>query len=506
MGLHDLNFYDLIRRNQRCYGEREAWLELKESKIYSFDQIKNMVDHLATGLRNRGIQKGDRIGAIGKNSLEYFLLYGAASALGLIVVPVNWRFGTEEIERTLADCKPRLIFSDVEFQESIERLRKKLTFVEAFYNLSTQGGIYEDLNELLDNKAHLEVLNVSSNDGLVLIYTAAVEETPKGALLSHNNLISVVTQFSYIFGVYDNDVHLNVLPLFHVAGLSATLMAFYAGALNINMERFDAGLAADLIDERKVSIIFEFAPMLEAILDECEKRGKDIASLKVVAGLDNEKTIKRFQDTSGGEFFSIYGQTEVSALVTISPYNEMPGSAGKPLPLADLRILDDHEGEVKPGEIGEIAVRGPLVFTGYWNLPDANKYTFRNGWHHTGDLGYFDNHGFLWYAGRKKEKELIKPGGENVYPVEVERVILGHPAVEKAVVFGVPDPKWKEAVKAVCKLKVGKSLDAGELIDFVGKRIARYKKPKYVEFVTNFPVLEDGSPDRAKTKKLYGGV
>lgn len=144
-----------------------------------------------------------------------------------------------------------------------------------------------------------------------------------------------------------------------------------------------------------------------------------------------------------------------------------------------------------------------MVFKGYWNLPKDNEYTFRDGWHHTGDLGRFDEDGFLWYAGRKAEKELIKPGGENVYPAEVEKVILQHPSVEKVVVFGVPDPKWKEAIKAVCQLKEGATLEAQELIEFVGQRIARYKKPKYVEFVAQIPLLEDGTPDRVKVKELY---
>jgi len=144
-----------------------------------------------------------------------------------------------------------------------------------------------------------------------------------------------------------------------------------------------------------------------------------------------------------------------------------------------------------------------MVFKGYWNLPKETEYAFREGWHHTGDQGRFDEDGFLWYAGRKAEKELIKPGGENVYPAEVEKVILQHPAVEGTVVFGVPDSKWKEGIKAVCQLKEGAKLETQELIDFVGERIARFKKPQYVEFVKEMPLLDDGSPDRSKVKKLY---
>jgi long-chain acyl-CoA synthetase len=201
----------------------------------------------------------------------------------------------------------------------------------------------------------------------------------------------------------------------------------------------------------------------------------------------------------------MYGQTETSCVATFCAYDDAPGSAGKPLPLAAVRLVDDYDNPVSVGQVGEITVKGPMVFKGYWNLPEDNEYTFREGWHHTGDLGRFDENGYLWYAGRKAEKELIKPGGENVYPAEVEKVILQHPAVEKTVVLGVPDPKWKEAIKAVCQLKAGQSLKPKELIEFVGSRITRFKKPQHVEFIDDFPLTDDGSPDREKIKELYGG-
>jgi long-chain acyl-CoA synthetase len=175
------------------------------------------------------------------------------------------------------------------------------------------------------------------------------------------------------------------------------------------------------------------------------------------------------------------------------------------LPLSEVRLVDEYDRPVPTGQVGEITMKGPMVFKGYWNLPEETAYAFREGWHHTGDLGRFDEEGFLWYSGRMAEKELIKPGGENVYPAEVEKVILQHPAIDRTIVFGIPDPKWKEGIKAVCQLKEGQHLEPQDLIDFVGERIARYKKPQYVEFVTDFPLLEDGSPDRAKIKESYGG-
>jgi len=307
-----------------------------------------------------------------------------------------------------------------------------------------------------------------------------------------------------IYKITKQDINLILLPFYHVAGSLIAMTAFHAGAMNINVSRFDAEHAVDLIQEKRITILLEFAPILASILESQEKKGTDISSLRLVSGLDNPETIEKYQKVSGGEFFTAYGQTEVSLLATLAPYNERPGSAGWPLPLADVRIFDDYDKEVETGKVGEIVVRGPTVFKGYWNLPAETAHTFREGWHHTGDQGRFDEEGFLWYAGRKAEKELIKPGGENVYPAKVEKVILQHPAVERTVVFGVPDPKWKEGIKAVCELKEGQSLEPQELIDFVDERIARYKKPQYVEFIKDLPLLEDGSPDRAKVKELYG--
>jgi len=310
---------------------------------------------------------------------------------------------------------------------------------------------------------------------------------------------------NHCFHLTEKDVHLNFLPLFHVGGLFMAISSFLSGALNVNMSKFDAEKAVELIETKKVTLFFDFSPILASILEQQEKTGQNIKSLRAVMGLDTPETIEKYQHVTGGTFYSIYGQTETSGLTTMGRYNDRPGSAGKVVPLGDVRLVDDYDRPVPAGHVGEITMKGPLVFKGYWNLPEDTAYTFREGWHHTGDLGRFDQDGFLWYAGRKAEKELIKPGGENVYPAEVEKVILQHPDVEKVAVFGVPDPKWKEGIKAVCLLKSGESLEPRELIQFVGKRIASYKKPQYVEFITDFPSLEDGSPDRVKIKDLYGG-
>ncbi len=501
MGLHDFTFYDLINRNAVSFNKRTAWLEAEDGLIVTFAEIKARVDRLAGGLRRLGVRKGDRIAVLAKNSLEYFLLFGAAASEGAIMLPVNWRLSVDEISFILKDGQPKILFTDTESGETIQGLKDQLRSVENHLEL---GADCNDFLRLLESEGDRINNEVAGDDGFVIIYTAAVRGRPRGALLSHANVLCANLHFDYLMNVTSQDVHLCFLPFFHVGGLFMTTACFHAGALNINMSRFDAVKAMDLIHEKSVSFMMVFSPILASILDEHEKTGKPIGSLRAVTGIDTKETIERYEKTTAGNFWCLYGQTETSCLASFGAYKDRPGAAGKMLPLTEVRLVDDHDGPVPMGQVGEITVRGPMVFKGYWGLPEETAYTFREGWHHTGDLGRFDEEGFLWYTGRKSEKELIKPGGENVYPAEVEKAILQHPAVENTVVFGVPDPKWKEGIKAVCTLKQGQSLTARALIDFVGERIARYKKPQYVEFVMQLPLLADGSVDRAKAKALYG--
>jgi len=502
MGLTDFSFFDLIRRNAQCYQNRPAWFEADTGTTTTFGQFKAQVDRLAAGLQQVGIKTGDRIGVVGKNSLAFFQIYGAAAALGAIVLPINWRLSADEVAFNLNDCSPAIVFVDDEFSPMATSIRDQLGSVRQWVNL-TDDGPFDAFNSLMAApRFHGD--SIDGDNGLVIIHTAAVAGRPRGALVSHANLLCASLHLNYCFGLTPADVHLNMLPLFHVGGLFMAVNAFHAGALNVNMSKFDADSAVDLIQSKKVSVLFDFSPILGSILDAQEKRGADISSLQSVMGLDAPDTIERYQQTTGGCFYTMYGQTETSCLTSMGRYDDRPGSAGRPIPLGLVELVDDADLAVPTGQVGEITLKGPMVFKGYWQLDTDNAHTFRNGRHHTGDLGRFDEDGFLWYAGRKPEKELIKPGGENVYPAEVEKVILAHPTVSQTMVFGVPDPKWKEGIKAVCVLETGRHLTAKELIEFVGGRIARYKKPQYVQFVESLPE-KNGSIDREAVKALYGG-
>jgi len=298
-----------------------------------------------------------------------------------------------------------------------------------------------------------------------------------------------------------------VLPLFHLAGIGMTLALMVAAGATVLLPRFDPKAVVALIDEQRGSVMGSFPPMLGAVLDAAAAAGSKLLGLRIMTGIDAPDTLARFAAACPhASFWVAYGQTETSGSVSTSRYADRPGSAGLPVEQHTVAVVDDEDRPVAPGIAGEIVVRGPMVFNGYWNCVADNAFTFRGGWHHTGDMGRFDADGYLWYVGRSAAKELIKPGGENVYPAEVERALLEHPALSEAVVFGVPDAQWGEAIKAVCVLKPGQTLAAEALIEFVGGRIARYKKPKDVVFVAALPKTAAGGADRAAIKAAHAAA
>jgi long-chain acyl-CoA synthetase len=244
--------------------------------------------------------------------------------------------------------------------------------------------------------------------------------------------------------------------------------------------------------------------VLSSLLDAAEKQGSRLPSLKHVSGLDSPQTIQRLHERTGAQFWTGFGQSETSGFVSLQRVADRPGAAGRPAPLCQLKLVDDYDREVPVGAPGEIAVRGPLVFQGYFAQPEVTAYTFRNGWHHTGDVGRLDGDGYLYYVKRKPEKELIKPGGENVYPAEVETVIMQMDGVSGVCVYGIPDPKWGEAIKAVVEVKTAGRYTAQQVSDFVGSKIARFKRPHVVVFADALARAAEGGVDREAVKTKWG--
>jgi long-chain acyl-CoA synthetase len=508
MGLRDFTLFDIVERNARLHPDRLAFA-FDGKRITHADYLAR-VERLAAGLARAGIAPGDRIAILSQNNLEFVDLYGAAARLGAIVVPINWRLSAEEIAYVAADAAPKIVIADQGNQPLLQGAQQKLPMVAHWYGIGGSAAPFVPYAELMEVGAkggRAGVPYSNADAGLVMIHTAAVGGRPRGALLSHANLIAASVQLLHYWSLTPDDVNLGVLPLFHVAGLGMLLASQYAGGANLVTPKFDAGAALAVIQSERVTMLAEFPPILTTLLDAAEGRPADLTSLRIATGLDSPETMARFERLCPqARFWSVFGQSETSGFVTTGRFRDKPGAAGKPTLLATVAILDDADKPVAIGEVGEIAVRGPTVFKGYWNCDADTAFTFRNDWHHTGDQGAFDAEGYLWYKGRSPAKELIKPGGENVYPAEVEREIAAHPAIAEVVVLGVPDAQWGEAIKAVCTFKSGQTATAEQVIDFVGGRIARYKRPKYVEFVSAMPKTAAGAIDRIKVKEAHGRV
>ena len=308
------------------------------------------------------------------------------------------------------------------------------------------------------------------------------------------------------FGYTPADRYLLALPLFHITALGTALAHMHAGGASVVVSRYDAEEAVRLIDRHRITHLSDFPPVLATLLDAADKLGSRLASLRDVAGLDAPPTIQRLHEKTGATFWTGFGQSETSGFVCLQRVKDKPGAAGRPVPAAQVKLVDDYDRDVPVGTPGEIVVQGPLVFQGYWAQPEVTALTFRNGWHHTGDVGRFDDDGYLYYVRRKPEKELIKPGGENVYPAEVETVIVQMQGVTGACVFGIPDAKWGEAIKAVVEVKPAGRYTGEQVIDHVGGKIARFKRPHVVAFTDALPRTAEGAVDREAVKTRWGST
>lgn len=502
MGLRDFTIYDIIVRNARLFANCEAWVFANHR--VTFQQFLAEINRLSFGLKKLGLRKGDRLGVLSQNCYEFVLLYGAAAKLGAIMLPINWRLNPQEIEYILLDGAPRFFFVGRDYETMAKDIYNKMNYTKMLITIGAKESECTPFPSLLEEEGQVPEVEILQTDPYLIIHTAAVAGKPRGATLSQGNIIATNIQHIATVGLREEDSYLHLLPLFHIADLALAFSIMHAGGKNVIMPRFDPELALQIIEKEKITTIGEFPPMLGMLLEKLEGKNYDISLLKHVVGIDHPANIEKLNQKTKADFWIGFGQSETSGLVTICPYTEKPGSAGKEGPLAKIKLVDEQDREVEVGKPGEICVCGPLVFLGYWNLEEDNRYMFRGDWHHTGDIGRLDENGYLWYVKRKAEKELIKPGGENVYPAEVEKIILENSEVTEVSVIGVKDLEWGEAIKAVCVLKAGSSLTQQGLIDFVASRIARFKKPKYVEFVLALPKSPDGSIDRERVKADYG--
>jgi acyl-CoA synthetase (AMP-forming)/AMP-acid ligase II len=479
MSLHHVTLGDVFRRNAKLFPDRTG-IVCGLERISHHDYLKR-AERLAAGLAAQGVKAGDRVAVAARNCPEFAELYGATALIGAIMLPVNWRLNAEEMAYVLADGDPTLVIVGPEDQPTIAGMQEKLPASAKYFGIGSVAAPFRP--------------------------SAAVDGRPRGALISQTGLIAASMQLASAWQLDERDVALVAVPLFHVTGLGQMLAAQLSGGSSVIMAKFDPAECARAIGAEKATTFAEFAPMLMNLLDNAAETGTSLSSLRAVVGLDTAETIGRFEKMCpNARFWAAYGQSETSGPVTLSRWRERPGAAGRPTPLNVIAVADELDQPVATGQVGEIVMRGPMVFCGYWRREEDNKVTFRNGWHHTGDMGRFDADGYLFYAGRSPAKELIKPGGENVYPAEVEKVIREHAAIAEVSVIGVPDPQWGEAVKAVCVCRPGESVLASDLAEFVASKVARYKKPKHVVFVDALPKTAAGAIDRAAVKQAHGGM
>lgn len=473
---------DLLERNARSHSDSPALIF--EGHSFSHATLHQAVQKQASALHAAGVRRGDRVLVVSGNRPEVLVLLGAVAWLGAMLVPLNLRLSSAEMAQQARDASPSLVIVDAGCA----------SLCTAAWPDGMAGVPLETLTEAVSGsmacvgqaqEAHVPRQD-APDQGIIMLYTAAVEGHARGAVLSQSQLRASAIQTGSAWALDADDRWLGVLPLFHAAGIGLALALLEAGGACVILPRFDPVAAVAAVARHRITVCATFAPMLGALLDAATQNldgEASLASLRVCMGLEPPSVVARLATLCpAAKFWSAYGQAEVSSMVCLGLQSERPGAAGRPMEPTEVRVQDAAGRALPAGLEGEIAVRGPTVFMGYWEPEGKSPFKPADPWHRTGDLGRIDEDGWLWFMGRAAHKQLIKTGGENVYPAEVEQVLLEHPAVAEAFVFGLPDDKWGEAVHAVCALKTGVSASQTELLQFVAVRIARYKTPKSVVF------------------------
>ncbi len=501
MAIREHSIYDCIVCNAQNFPKETA-LVSGDLRL-TFAEVPFHVNCLARGLLNTGFEKGDRIVVLLDNCAEYALLLAACSRIGLIVVCLNTRTSADEMRLVLESTKPKALLFQTSYEQQAEALRDLLP-ARQLYSIDEASILSTSFDQFIDeDPSALTEPQPSVDEGWLIIPTAAVDGIPKGALLSQRNVMASVAVHLQHFGRESIKGHLAALPIFHVMGLTSAWATFISGGKNVLLKQFEEKLAVQLIDAEQLTYFGSFPPVLERVLDAAKESGSRLESLKLVYGLEGPQNIQRLHEETSAVFWTGFGQAETTAFVTASPAAERPGASGQATLLNSVAVVNEIDELVSTGEEGEIVVRGENIFLEYWEMTEATAYAQRNGWHHTGDIGRFDEDGYLWYVKRKAEKELIKTGGENAYPGEVENALLKHPEINECCVIGVADKTWGEVVKAICVCKEDSNLSLDEVRDFVGEQIAGFKKPRQVIFVEKLPHVND-EVDREAVKAKWG--
>jgi long-chain acyl-CoA synthetase len=436
-------------------------------------------------LEARGMQRGDRIAVMLPNVPYFPVVYYGILRAGGVVVPMNVLLKGREVAFFLEDPGAKLIFAWHDFGEAAREGAER-TGAET---ILVTPGEFEQM--LFGAEPAHEVAAVDGSDTAVILYTSGTTGVPKGAELTHDNLRTNARIAAGLAQGDENDVVLGALPLFHSFGQTCSMNATIAmgGCLSM-IPRFDAGKALEIIQRDRVAVFQGVPTMYIAMLNHPDRESFDTSSLRICisggASLPVE-VMRGFEEAFGCKILEGYGLSETSPVASFNhPDRERkPGSIGTPIEGVEMKLVDDQDGDVPTGEVGEIVVRGHNVMKGYWNRADATTEVMGGGWFHTGDMAKVDEDGYFYIVDRKKD--MIIRGGFNVYPREVEEVIYEHPAVAECAVVGIPDDTMGEEVGAAVCLKEGEQASEEELRDYVREQIASYKYPRRIWFVDELP-------------------
>jgi len=471
--LHALTFGDVLREHRRSYPDRTA-VVCGEHR-FTYPDLDGRVNRLANALAGLGVTEGERVLWLGQNCHRFLETLLATAKLGAICCPANWRNSASEMAFVIDDAKPRVvIWQDQEIGERVRAAREQATHRCRWFQHDNDE--YEAL--LLGASVTDPDLPVDPAAPVLVLYTAAFEGTPNGALLSQTAVLwqSLVWATTHDF-TYET-VYLASEPMFHVAGLMNLIGAFHVGGTNVFTRRIDAEQMCALIAADRCTTAYFVDKTINEIV-ELNKDGKhDLTTLRSPPRNPAWDAMVTLGTSPWEQHMGGYGQTETMGMLT---YNCLGGRA---LPGAQVRVVDQYDNELPPGEAGELAARGPTTMSGYFERPELNPRRQRGDWHHTNDLARREGDGALTWLGSMDR--LIKSGSENVYPAEVESCIRAHPAIADCEVIGVIDPELGQLVKARVVLRAGQQLSAEELIRHCEGRVASYKKPREVEFVAGY--------------------
>ena len=512
-----MNIGKLLTKSARSFPERMAVVQGENRQTY--EQFNGRANKLANALGRLGVSPGENVAVLMYNCPQMLESIFACFKAGLGSVPINFRLHPREFAFIIEHSESKAVLLSPEFIEPLADIRESIPADCHLISSADAGGEFLDYERLLSAESgHFDDADVESDDVAWLFYTSGTTGMPKGAMLTNRNLLAMTSSFfaDMIPGCSPDDVILHAAPLSHGSGLYS-LPNIAKAALNVIPERstFDAEEVLRLIEVYRVTNLFAAPTMIKLLLDSPHLERYDHSSLKALAyggaPMLLEDTKAALQKL-GPCLVQLYGQGESPMTISYLPHQDHVldgtpeqmarlGSAGIPRTEVEIKIVDAADNELPAGEMGEIATRSDLVMKGYWRDPEATAETLRNGWLHTGDVGYMDEKGYLFLMDRSKD--MIISGGENIYPREIEEIIIKHPAVREVAVVGTPDPKWGEAVTAVVALVPGEAVSEDELIALCKEHIASYKKPKAIDFADELPKNNYGKILKRELREAY---